>query len=223
MGLSRVRSRGQLGIDAPCVTVETHLGGGLPSFTVVGLPETSVRESRERVRAALQTAGFNFPVSRITINLAPADLPKQGGRFDLPIALGILAASAQVPPQSLHNCEFYGELSLTGELQHVTGLLPALVAGERANKTLYIPLANRHEAALLPHAKISLVTDLVSLVAQLHGQPEPAQVLADAGPPIDSDNGDDSLDLNQIIGQQQAKRALVIAASGNHNLLILFP
>ena len=132
MAVSRILTRGQLGVEAPLVTVETHLGGGLPSFTVVGLPETSVRESRERVRAALQTAGFEFPQRRITVNLAPADLPKQGGRFDLPIALGILAASGQIPPTSLHKREFYGELGLSGELRANRGLLPALVAARQA-------------------------------------------------------------------------------------------
>ncbi|WP_298445602.1 YifB family Mg chelatase-like AAA ATPase [uncultured Ferrimonas sp.] len=220
MGLSRLHSRGQLGIAAPVVTVETHLGGGLPSFTLVGLPEASVRESRERVRAALQTAGFSFPVSRITLNLAPADLPKQGGRFDLPIALGILAASNQIPPQSLQNCEFYGELGLAGELRQVRGLLPALVAGHNAGKCLFIPEANQQDAALLPQAQIKLVPDLTALVAALHGQhslaePSLSSVPTPPSPP--------QPDLSAIIGQEQAKRALLIAASGGHNLLLLGP
>ncbi|GAA4889578.1 YifB family Mg chelatase-like AAA ATPase [Ferrimonas pelagia] len=219
MAVSRILSRGQLGIDAPQVTVETHLGGGLPSFTVVGLPEASVRESRERVRAALQTAGFEFPQRRITVNLAPADLPKQGGRFDLPIALGILAASGQIPPTSLHKREFYGELGLAGELRPVSGLLPALVAGKGCDHRLFIPQANEADAQLVPGAEIAMAADLAALTAALHGQmalTEPAPPAAPLEPPP-------SRDLSQIIGQDHAKRALIIAASGGHHLLFVGP
>ena len=122
-------SRAPLGLAAPLVRVETHLGNGLPSFVIVGLPEAVVRESKERVRAALVTSGFSFPVARITVNLSPADLPKEGGSFDLPIAIGILAASGQLPRGALERREFYGELSLCGELRETSRLLPALVAG----------------------------------------------------------------------------------------------
>ncbi|WP_028116536.1 YifB family Mg chelatase-like AAA ATPase [Ferrimonas senticii] len=219
MAIARVQSRGQLGVTAPAVVVETHLGGGLPSFTIVGLPEASVRESRERVRAALQTAGFTFPAARITVNLAPADLPKHGGRFDLPIALGILAASAQIDAKSLHNSEFYAELGLAGELRKVSGLLPALVAGNHAKQQLYIANDNGQEAALLDNADIRASGSLSELVAHLNGQGElPLLQAADAMPlPQSAD------DLSQVIGQQQAKRALIIAAAGGHNLLMVGP
>ncbi|MBY5993301.1 YifB family Mg chelatase-like AAA ATPase [Ferrimonas balearica] len=218
MSLARVLSRGQLGIDAPLVTVEAHLGGGLPSFAIVGLPEASVRESRERVRAALQIAGFEFPARRITINLAPADLPKQGGRFDLPIALGILAASKQLPESCLHNREFYGELSLSGELRPIVGALPALVAGQRAGHRLYLPMGNQAEAQLVTGADHQLSPSLLALVAALLGQqplPTPDTPTTQAQPP--------SACLSEILGQDHAKRALLIAATGGHHLLLLGP
>src|SRR5512145_183313 len=123
MSLAVVYSRAIAGMDAPLVTVEVHLGGGLPSFTIVGLPETEVKEARDRVRAAIQNARYEFPARRITVNLAPADLPKESGRFDLPIALAILAASGQIPADKLKHAEFAGELALTGELRPVRGAL----------------------------------------------------------------------------------------------------
>ncbi|RBC43032.1 ATP-dependent protease, partial [Xanthomonas oryzae pv. oryzae] len=128
MSLALVHSRARVGVHAPEVRVEVHLSGGLPSTQMVGLPEAAVRESRERVRAALLCAQFEFPARRITINLAPADLPKEGGRFDLPIALGILAASGQIDRQALGDYEFLGELALTGELRGIDGVLPAALA-----------------------------------------------------------------------------------------------
>ncbi|SHI03144.1 YifB family Mg chelatase-like AAA ATPase [Ferrimonas marina] len=218
MGLSRVISRGQLGIEAPPVTVETHLAGGLPSFTLVGLPEASVREARERVRAALQSAGFDFPQRRITINLAPADLPKQGGRFDLPIALGILAASGQIPAQSLQRREFYGELGLGGELRAVPGILPAIVAGQQAQRRLFLPQGNASDARLVPDADIALADNLASLTASLHGQQSLPQPDNDAEPSLPVGQG-----LDRIIGQDHAKRALIVAASGGHHLLMVGP
>ncbi len=221
MAVSRVLSRGQLGVSAPLVTVETHLGGGLPSFAIVGLPETSVREARERVRAALQTAGFDFPQRRITINLAPADLPKQGGRFDLPIALGILAASGQIPAEPLQDAEFFGELGLSGELRPVSGLLPALVAGDQAGHRLFLPAANAEEARLLRDARTRWATTLPELTSALHGHsrlPEPDPT--DSQPSRAHTPG---RDLSDIIGQAHAKRALMIAATGGHHLLLVGP
>ncbi|MFI3245604.1 MAG: YifB family Mg chelatase-like AAA ATPase [Ferrimonas sp.] len=220
MALAHIYSRGQLGIKAPAVTVETHLGSGLPSFTLVGLPEASVREAKERVRAALQTSGFSLPVSRITINLAPADLPKQGGRFDLPIALGILCASGQLPAQALDNCEFYGELGLSGEIRSVSGLLPALVAGNQKGKRLFIPQANAAEATLLPNGEIHLVHTLTELITALLGQGTLTPVTA---APWSAPTATITQDLQQIIGQDHGKRALLIAAAGGHNLLFLGP
>ena len=146
--LAIVHSRATIGVSAPAVTVEVHLSGGLPALSIVGLPETGVRESKERVRSALLNAGFEFPARRITINLAPADLPKEGGRFDLPIALGILAASGQVPAESLSDCEFLGELSLDGALRPLKGVLPAVLAARQAQRSLLVPQGNAEEAAL---------------------------------------------------------------------------
>ncbi|PTA85905.1 hypothetical protein CWM66_28100, partial [Kosakonia sp. H7A] len=151
MGLALVHSRARVGVAAPEVRVEVHLSGGLPSTQIVGLPEAAVRESRERVRAALLCAQFEFPARRITINLAPADLPKEGGRFDLPIALGILAASGQLDRDALAGLEFVGELALTGELRGVEGVLTAALAAQQAGRHLVFPEANAPEAALAAH------------------------------------------------------------------------
>src|SRR5688572_22207010 len=148
MNLALAHSRARTGVHAPPVRIEVHLAGGLPSFTLVGLPAAAVRESRERVRAAIQNAQFEFPQRRITVNLAPADLPKVGGRFDLAIALAILAASGQLPVQALGECELLGELALTGELKPVDGVLPAALAAARAGRPLILPVGNGGEAAL---------------------------------------------------------------------------
>src|SRR5690606_6825489 len=148
MGLAPVHGRARAGVHAPAATVEGHLGGGLPVMSIVGLPEAAVREAKDRVRAAIQCAQFEFPARRITVNLAPADLPKGGGRFDLPIALGILAASGQVPREPLAGCEFLGELGLAGELRPVDGVLPAALAAARAGRRLVVAEANGPEAAL---------------------------------------------------------------------------
>ena len=150
MALAQVLSRACVGVEAPLITVEVHLAGGLPCVSIVGLPETAVREARDRVRSALQNSGFEFPVSRVTISLAPAELPKEGGGFDLPIALGILAASGQVPRPALEGHEFMGELSLSGELRPVRGVLPAALRAAESSHTLIVPSANCQEAARMP-------------------------------------------------------------------------
>ena len=165
--VSTVLSRAPLGLAAPLVRVEVHLGSGLPAFAMVGLPEAVVRESKERVRAALVTSGFEFPTGRITVNLSPAELPKEGGRFDLPIAVGILAAAGEIPPHALEQREFYGELSLGGELRQTPKLLPALIAGSRSGRELILPFANALEASLLRHAKLKLASDLRQVCAAL--------------------------------------------------------
>src|SRR5947207_5794460 len=149
MTLAVVHSRAQVGIEALPVTVEVHLANGLPALNIVGLPETAVKESKDRVRAALLNARFEFPARRITVNLAPADLPKEGGRFDLPIALGILAASEQIPAADLDSHEFLGELALTGELRPVRGALTAALAARPTGRALVVPVANSREAALV--------------------------------------------------------------------------
>ncbi len=216
MGLALVHSRARVGVAAPEVRVEVHLSGGLPSTQIVGLPEAAVRESRERVRAALLCAQFEFPARRITINLAPADLPKEGGRFDLPIALGILAASGQLDRDALAGLEFIGELALTGELRGVEGVLTAALAAQQAGRHLVFPEANAPEAALAAHASPRPARTLLQVCAALRGEqgwPALAEVVAEThdGPP--------GPDLADVRGQPQARRALEIAAAGGHHLL----
>jgi magnesium chelatase family protein len=216
--VSATLSRAPLGLAAPLVRVEVHLGAGLPQFAIVGLPEAVVRESRERVRAALVSAGFEFPAARITVNLAPADLPKEGGRFDLPIAVGVLTATGQLPRECTVSREFYGELSLGGELRETTKLLPALIAGAAEGRELIVPAANAMEAALVSGARIRMARDLPQLRAALLNReslpppPPPNPVVA---APL--------ADLADVRGQRWAKRALEIAAGGGHGLLMLGP
>ncbi|MFP5486592.1 MAG: magnesium chelatase domain-containing protein, partial [Gammaproteobacteria bacterium] len=169
MSLARVRTRAQLGLDAPAVTVEVHLSPGLPGLAIVGLPEAAVRESKDRVRSALINSGFEFPQRRITINLAPADLPKFGGRFDLPIALGILAANGQLPLSALNRAEFMGELALSGDLCPIPGVLPASLAARDAGHALFVPLGNAGEAARPHGAEVYGGDHLLAVVAHLNG------------------------------------------------------
>lgn len=234
MSLAVVRSRAPAAGRAPEVTVEVHLANGLPSFSIVGLPDLEVRESRERVRAALQNCGFDFPVRRITVNLAPADLPKESGRFDLPIALGILAASGQLPAGSLGHREFAGELSLTGAVRPMRGAFAMACGTARARQDdadrpagkspeLYLPAQNATEAALVPGVDVFGAADLRSLCAHLAGEegarlaPVRANLLDPAGhaaPPPD---------MADVIGQRGARRALEVAAAGGHHLLMVGP
>ncbi len=231
MALAQLRCRAQVGLLAPPVTVEVHLGSGLPQFGIVGLPAAAVRESKERVRAALLNSGFEFPAGRITVNLAPADLPKEGGRFDLAIALGILLASGQLPTQIAGSgarspaIEFYGELALTGELRPVPGLLAAARAALLAGHRLVVPRASAAELTLLSGVAAAAASSLLEVCNGLSGSvPLPdaaAAALEDtvpsavppACPPL----------LADVCGQEQAKRALVIAAAGAHSLLLVGP
>jgi len=214
MSLALVHSRARAGVHAPAVRVEVHLSGGLPATQIVGLPETAVRESRERVRAALLCAQFEYPQRRITINLAPADLPKGGGRFDLAIALGILAASGQIDVQALLRFEFLGELALTGELRGVDGALPAAIAAAAAGRTLILGPANAAEAALAGHADVRIARTLLEVCAAVAGAPLPVAVAAESTAlPVP--------DLRDVRGQLQARRALEVAAAGGHHLLLL--
>ena len=220
--VSTVLSRAPEGLDAPLVRVEVHLGAGLPTFTLVGLPEAAVRESKERVRAALTTAGFDFPVARITVNLSPADLPKEGGRFDLPIAVGILAAQMAIPASALRQREFHGELSLAGELRETRKLLPALIRGVQSGHEVILPAANALEAGLVGDAKLKLVRHLAELVAALNGR-QPLRSLRTAREAAAPTAAGSCPDLTDVRGQFAGKRALELAASGEHGLLFIGP
>ena len=219
MSLAIVNARAALGVDAPRVDIEVHLSGGLPGTNIVGLPEAAVRESRDRVRSALLTASFEWPQRRITINLAPADLPKEGSRFDLAIALGILAASGQVPLEPLTDYECYGELALSGELRAITGLLPAVIQATRLGKRVIVPRANADEAAQVPDAQVYAAGNLLEVCAHLQGDALLPRAVAMPVPPELST----APDLADVIGQAHARRALEIAASGGHNLLFIGP
>jgi len=219
MSLATTLCRAGLGIEAPLVTVETHLANGLPAFNIVGLPEKAVQESRDRVRSALLNAGFEFPARRITVNLAPADLPKQGSRFDLAIAIGILAASAQVPAQELETLELVGELTLGGQVRTVAGILPVAMACQAAGHTLALPAGNCTEAALVKPLQLLPLQHLLSLCAHLSGRERIESFTADPQVPAAKDYPD----LADVQGQQHARRALEIAACGRHNLLMMGP
>lgn len=219
MSLAVVYSRTNNGLDAPLVSVEVHLANGLPSFSMVGLPETAVKESRDRVRAALTNAGYNFPVRRITANLAPADIPKDGGRFDLPIAIGVLAASEQLPTTDLARYEFIGELSLGGQLRPVRGVLPTAVAALQAGRALIVPQENAAEASLIRGLKVYPAQHLNEVVAHLRG----AEPLVHWEQAVQTAEMAYPFDLSDVKGQFMARRALEIAAAGGHNLLMVGP
>ena len=219
MTLATVLTRAQFGLDAPLVRVEIHCGAGLPQLTVVGLAETAVRESRERVRAALAHCGFEFPAGRVTVNLAPADLPKEGGRFDLAVALGILAASEQLPAERLKDTEFYGELSLSGELRPVRGTLAAAVHAVRDGRRLVVPVLNADEARVAQGARVA---GAMSLTAVCNGLKGGAGLEFKSGGELPFRPGSGP-DLADVRGQSGARRALEIAASGGHSLLLIGP
>lgn len=219
MSLAVTLSRAQEGVAAPQVMVEVHLSGGLPGTNIVGLPEAAVREARDRVRVAIQNTSFEYPNRKVTVNLAPAELPKDGGRFDLAIALGILAAGGQVPRDKLDDCEFLGELALSGALRGVSGVLPALLRARARGRRVVVPRANAAEAALVSDADVLVADTLAEVCGWLRGAQDLAQPTE--APPASSEGI--GPDLADVRGQLQARRALEIAATGGHHLLLFGP
>ena len=219
MALTQLYTRAQQGIQAPRVAVEIHITNGLPAFSIVGLPEAAVRESRDRVRSAIINSGFDFPARRITVNLAPADLPKEGGRYDLAIALGILASSRQINAERLNDFEFYGELGLSGEIRGISGLVPALINCQQTSGSAILPGENHAEASFIDGLDSRMAQNLAEVCLFFNGgedlsraEHQPLEIEANY-----------ALDLAEVVGQNQAKRALEIAACGWHHLLMMGP
>ncbi len=219
MNLALIKTRTSIGIQAPLVAVEVHLSNGLPSFTIVGLPQTAVKESKDRVRSAIINSQFDFPSRKITVNLSPADLPKTGSGFDLPIAIGILVASGQISADKLDSHEFVGELALCGDLNKITGIIPIIVAAKRANQHLIIAKANSDEAQLTQYTKVYTASHLREVCAYLMHQ----QALCAIPYQPDCPRIDGPIDWSDIKGQHHAKQAMLIAASGGHSILLSGP
>lgn len=221
--LAVVLSRAEFGVAAPQVRVEVHISRGLPSLSIVGMPETAVKESKDRVRAAIMNSGFEFPSHRITINLSPADIPKGGGRYDLPIALGVLVASEQLSPDRLARTEFVGELALGGELRGIRGILPVVSAVSEAGRRLVVPGSNAIEAALVKSCECYGADSLLQVCEWLSGDRELKKAVLNSPTTQISNIHTSKADLSEVKGQEQAKRALIIAAAGGHNLLFYGP
>jgi len=219
MQLATLYTRALNGINAAEVTVEVHLSNGLPAFSIVGLPEAAVRESKDRVRAAIINSNFEFPARKITVNLAPADLPKEGGRYDLPIALGILAASGQIEKTALKQYEFHGELALSGLLREVNGSLPVALAAQQKNKKLVMPIKSASQAALIENTEIFAANNLLAVCQHMQGLVR--LPLAEAS--VEQVFTNTTADMSDVRGQHHTRRALEIAAAGRHNMLMIGP
>jgi magnesium chelatase family protein len=216
--LAKVQSCAIVGLEGAIIEVEVDTSRGLPSFTIVGLPDTAVQESRERVQAAVKNAGLLFPRQRVTVNLAPASLRKEGPAYDLPIALGALIASEQVNPEPLKGSLSVGELSLDGSLRHVRGILPMVaLAREHGFERVYIPSVNAAEAALIPGVEVIPVDSLTTLVNHL-SDVVPIKPYERVKLPEEQDQV--LIDFSEIKGQEHVKRAMEVAAAGGHNILM---
>lgn len=218
MALAIVYTRAALGISAPLITIEIHISNGLPGMTMVGLPETTVKEARDRVRSAIINSGYTFPARKITVNLAPADLPKEGGRYDLPIAIALLVASEQLTTNRLHQYEFIGELALTGALRGVPGAISSAMEAIKAGRQVIVATDNSAEVSLIGGDSCFIADHLQEVCAFLNGQHQLNHPVAEIPSPTET-----YPDLIDVIGQQQGKRALEIVASGGHNLLFIGP
>ncbi len=220
MALATLYSRANLGVFAPLVTVEVHISNGLPALSIVGLPEAAVKESKDRVRGAMLNSRFEFPARRITVNLAPADLPKEGGRYDLPIAIGMLSASAQLPADRLAGYELAGELALSGALRPVLGVIPLALAAREAGRALILPRANAAQASRVSGLRVLGADHLLEVSAHLSGQ---RPLTPCEGLPLAASDAQAHADLAEVRGQAQAKRALEVAAAGGHSLIMIGP
>jgi magnesium chelatase family protein len=219
MPVATTYSRAEIGIEAPSVTVEADVSGGLPQIQIVGLPETAVKESKDRVKSAVKNANLEIPDRKLTVNLAPADLPKSGGRYDLAIALAILAASNQIPASRIAKMEFLGELALDGRIRAITGVLPATIMAAKNGKLIVVPRANEAEAALAGSSQVLVADSLLQIVSHLTGKTK--LKVAERGPPVPAIDLDQK--ISDIRGQAFAKRALIVAAAGAHNIIFIGP
>lgn len=220
MSLAVIQTRAKLGVQAPPVTVEVHILNGLPGMSIVGLPETAVKESKERVKSAIVNSEYEFPARKVVVNLAPADLPKEGGRYDLPIALGILLASGQIEADQLKTSEVLGELALSGELRPVAGILPAAIKASEEGREIWVPAANAEEAALPKQVKVRPIQSLAQLCGYLKGVTD---IACQAVSVKQVEDHEVQADLTDVVGQAMARRALEIAAAGGHSLLMYGP
>lgn len=219
MSLATIYTRACIGIQAPLINVEVHISNGMPNFTLVGLPEATVKEAKDRVRSALINSGFGFPSKKITVNLSPADLPKEGSRFDLPIAIAILAASEQIQIDELTQYEFLGELALSGKIRAIKGAIPSAISAQNSNRILILPAENSDEIALINHSNALICSNLIQICQHFSKESNLSRVEYRL-----PENDEECVNnLQDIIGQEHAKRVLEISAAGGHNLLLIGP